>query len=59
MQKKIYLVIMIYSFIGSLHGLSYIIDGIHKRGIYEVNYGRVIFPLSVSIIAFVLYRRKK
>lgn len=51
MKKKICIVILILSIVALLTGISYLVEGISARGIGGVNYGRVIFPLLVGVIA--------
>ena len=40
-----------------LIGISYLVQGIYARGLGGVNYGSVIFPLLVGVIA--VYFMKK
>ena len=51
MKKKVCTVILILAVIGLLTGISYLVEGIGTRGIDGVNYGRVIFPFLVGVIA--------
>ena len=51
MKKKVCIVILVLAVIGLLTGMSYLAEGIQARGIGGVNYGRVIFPLLVGVIA--------
>ena len=59
MKKKVCLVITIFAVISLLTGISYLVYGIRARGIDGVNYGRVIFPLLIGIIAFYMYKKQK
>lgn len=59
MKKKICMVILILAIIGLLTGISYWAEGISIRGIDGVNYGRVIFPLLVGVIAVYFLKREK
>ena len=49
MKKKVCIMILILAIIGVLTGINSLAEGISKRGIDGVNYGRVIFPLLVGI----------
>lgn len=51
--------ILIFAIIGVLTGISYLVEGISARGIDGVNYGRVIFPLLIGVIAVYFLARKK
>ena len=53
------MVILILAIIGLLTGISYLAEGISIRGIDGVNYGRVIFPLLVGVIAVYFLKREK
>ena len=59
MKKKICTVILILAIIGLLTGISYLVEGISTRGIDGVNYGRVIFPLLVGVIAVCFLKKEK
>lgn len=59
MMKKLWLIILIIAIIGFLTGISYLVYGIAQRGLGGVNYGRVIFPLIIGIVAFCLYKKKE
>lgn len=58
MKKKVYLVIAIFAFITLLTQIPYFIGGISERGLTGVNYGRVVFPLLISVVTFLMYRKK-
>lgn len=58
-KKKVFIVILILAIIGLLTGVSYLVEGISTRGIDGVNYGRVIFPLLVGVIAVYFLKREK
>lgn len=58
MKKKVYFVIAIFALITLLTQIPYLIGGISERGFAGVNYGRVIFPLIISAIAFWMYKKK-
>ena len=57
-MKKVYLAIAIVALITCLTGLSDLAEGIAARGWSGVNYGRVLFPLLISGISFLLFKRK-
>ena len=59
MKKKVFIVILILAIIGLLAGISYLVEGISTRGIDGVNYGRVIFPLLIGVIAVYFLKREK
>lgn len=59
MKRKACIVILIFAIIGVLTGISYLVEGISARGIDGVNYGRVIFPLLIGVIAVYFLARKK
>ena len=48
MKKRVCIMILILAIIGVLTGINSLAEGISKRGIDGVNYGRVIFPLLVG-----------
>ena len=58
-MKKLYLIVCIIALITFLTGIPYLIEGITQRGWGGVNYGRVVFPLLISVISFVKYRKYK
>lgn len=58
MKKKVCTVILILVILGLLSGLSYLVDGISTRGTDSVNYGRVIFPLLIGVIAVYFLKRE-
>ena len=58
-KKKVFIVILILAIIGLLTGISYLVEGISTRGIDDVNYGRVIFPLLVGVIAVYFLKGEK
>ena len=60
MKKRkvcIVILILILAIIALLIGISYLVQGIYARGLGGVNYGSVIFPLLVGVIA--VYFMKK
>ena len=57
-KKKVYLIIAIFALITLLTQIPYLIGGISERGLAGVNYGRVIFPFLISVIVFLMYRKK-
>lgn len=59
MKKKVFIVILILAIIGLLTGISYLVEGISTRGIDGVNYGRVIFPLLIGVIAVYFLKRER
>lgn len=59
MKKKVFIVILIIAIIGLLTGISYLVEGISTRGIDGVNYGRVIFPLLIGVIAVYFLKKEK
>lgn len=56
-KRKVCIVILILAIIALLIGISYLVQGIYARGFGGVNYGSVIFPLLVGVIA--VYFMKK
>ncbi len=56
-MKKLWLIILIIAIAGLLTGVPFLINGIAQRGAGGVNYGRVIFPLIIGIVAFCLYKK--
>ena len=58
-KRKVCIVILILAIIGLLTGISYLVEGISTRGIDGVNYGRVIFPLLVGVIAVYFLERER
>lgn len=58
MKKKVYLAIAIFAIITLLTQIPYLISGISDRGLSGVNYGRIVIPLLISIVAFLMYRKK-
>ena len=58
-KKKVYIVILALAIIAMLTGINYLVEGISARGIDGVNYGRVIFPLLVGVIAVYFLKREK
>ena len=59
MKKIVCIVILILAIIGVLNGIDYLIEGISARGIGGVNYGRVIYPLLVGVIAAYFLKKGK
>lgn len=59
MKKIICILILILAITGLLNGISYLASGISARGIGNVNYGRVIFPLIVGAIAIYVLKKEK
>ena len=59
MKKKVCIVILILAVIGLLTGISYLVEGIIIRGIDGVNYGRVIFPFLVGVIAVYFLKKER
>ncbi len=57
-MKKAYLIICVIALIVFLTGIPYIVEGIAERGLTGVNYGRIVFPLLISGIFFLLYKKK-
>ena len=51
------IIALILAIIALLIGISYLVQGIYARGLGGVNYGSVIFPLLVGVIA--VYFMKK
>ncbi len=56
-KRKVCIVILILAIIALLIGISYLVQGIYARELGGVNYGSVIFPLLVGVIA--VYFMKK
>ena len=59
MKKKVYFAIAIFAAITLLTQIPYLIGAIGERGVTGVNYGRVVFPLLISVAAFGMYRKKE
>ena len=57
-MKKLWLVILIFAIIAFLSGIPVLAEGIAQRGVAGVNYGRVLFPLIIGILAFCFFRKK-
>ncbi len=58
MKKKAYIVILILAILGLLSGIGYLVDGISTKGTDGVNYGRVIFPLLVGVMAVYFLKKE-
>ena len=58
-MKKTYLVIAVVALITCIAGVFPLAAGIAERGWGGVNYGRVIFPLLIGVVALCLYSKKK
>ena len=58
-MKKVCLIIAIVALITCLMGIPYLVEGITARGWGGVNYGRIIFPLLISGLSFLLFKREK
>lgn len=58
MKKKVYLILTIFALIALLTGIPYLAEGIRARGIAEVNWGRVLFPLLIGIVGFYMYKKR-
>ena len=56
-KRKVCIVILILAIIALLIGISYLVQGIYARGLGGVNYGSVIFPLLVGVIAVYFMKR--
>lgn len=56
-MKKFWLAVSMIALVVALIGVPYLVEGIAERGAGGVNYGRVIFPLLVSAIAFWRFRK--
>ena len=56
MAKKVYFVITLLSL---LSGIPHLIDGIYERGMWEVNYGIVGFPILIGMWTFYKYKKLK
>ncbi len=60
MKKKVYLAIAAFALLTLLlKGIPHVAAGISQRGIWNVNYGMVVFPLLVGAAALYLYYRQK
>lgn len=59
MKKKTMIAVATLGFLATLTGISYLIHGIHEHGILGVNYGSVVFPLAITVIAVSMLRKKK
>jgi len=58
-MKKFFLVIAIIATIAFVTGIPVLVSGIRQRGFGGVNYGRVLFPLLIGIIFFVLFKKRQ
>ena len=56
---KIYALLAILALITCMAGVFDVAEGIRQRGWDGVNYGRILFPLLVSMVFFRLYKKKK
>lgn len=56
---KIYALLAILALIACMAGVFNVAEGIRQRGWDGVNYGRILFPLLVSMVFFRLYKKKK
>ena len=59
MKKNWYLVLSIVGLVFVVTAIPNLIEGIEARGFGGVNYGSIGFPLIISIVSFVLYRKRK
>ena len=59
MKKNLYLVLSIVGLVFVVTAIPNLIEGIQARGFDGVNYGSIGFPLIISIVSFVLYRKQK
>ena len=58
-MRKGYFVIAVIALITCLTGIPSLVEGIAARGWGGVNYGRIVFPLLISGISFLLFKQKK
>lgn len=58
-MKKFYLGAAIVALVTCLTGVFTLATGIAERGFGGVNYGRVIFPLILSIVCYWLFKKRK
>lgn len=57
-MKKVYIVISVLALITCLTGIPELIEGIARRGLAGVNYGRVVFLLLISGVSFWMFRKR-
>ena len=58
-MKKFFLVIAVIASIAFVTGIPVLVSGIRQRGFDGVNYGRVLFPLLIGIIFFILFKKRQ
>lgn len=58
-MKKACIVISVVALITCLTGIPYLFEGIAARGLSGVNYGRILFPLLISCICFMQFKKLK
>ena len=58
-MKSLYLILFVIMLFAAGTGMPILIQGIAERGWDGVNYGRVVFPLLLSVLTFWLYRKQK
>lgn len=54
-----YFVITFFMVLSLLSGIPHLIDGIYERGMWEVNYGIVGFPILIGMWTFYKYKKLK
>ena len=60
MKKHRWLLVLgVVGCITALTGVPELIEGIRARGAGGVNYGRIVFPLLIGVIAFWQYRKHR
>ena len=58
-MKRFYLVVAVIALVTCVAGAFTLASGIAERGLGGVNYGRVVFPLIISVVFFRLFRKRK
>ena len=60
MKKRLCLVVLVFAVMTLfLRGIPYVAAGIAARGVWEVNYGSVVFPILLGAVALHLYRKQE
>lgn len=57
--KKSVFCYYIFMVLSLLSGIPHLIDGIYERGMWEVNYGIVGFPILIGMWTFYKYKKLK
>lgn len=60
MKKNLCLAVLVFAVMALfLRGIPYVAAGIAARGVWRVNYGSVVFPVLLGVVAFYLYRKQE